>query len=116
MIFKEWTQYRAWREQLSTGRVKTLPKLSSAEQLCDEEQLRAAEEMALTGGLLNVHELDVLCKILQQGLAVLLPIGMEDVRQRKGDLSVYRCLCSKHRKQESQPSTNFSVHLVPKTL
>lgn len=43
--------------------------------------------------LLYVHELDVLCEVMQQRLAIPLSVGMEDTGEGEGDLSVHRRLC-----------------------
>lgn len=38
--------------------------------------------------LFDVHELDAVCKVVQKWLSIPLPIGMEDMGQGEGDLSV----------------------------
>lgn len=38
--------------------------------------------------LFDVHELDVVCEVVHKRLSVPLPVGMEDMGQGEGDLSV----------------------------
>lgn len=48
-----------------------------------------------TWRLLNIHELDVLCEVMQKWLPIPLSISLIDMRQREDYLPVYSCLCGR---------------------